>query len=137
MVHHALQITALSEAYLLAGRLDAAQTSAERALELARARQERGHQAGALRVLGAIAAQRLPARPELAIAYYQQALELANELGMRPLLAHCHLGVGTLYSQIGQRTQARHALSTAVTLFRTMDMTFWAPQAETALARVG
>jgi tetratricopeptide (TPR) repeat protein len=136
MVHHALQIAALSEAYLLASRLQEAQATAERALELARARQERGHEAYTLRVLGAIAAQWIPARAEPAMAFYQQALALANELGMRPLLAHCYLGLGTLYGQIGQGARARHALSAADTLFRTLDMTFWVPQAEAALARV-
>ena len=55
---------------------------------------------------------------------------------MRPLLAHCHHGLGTLYAQIGQREQARAALSSAIELYRSMDMTFWLPQTETALAQV-
>ena len=55
---------------------------------------------------------------------------------MRPLLAHCHLGLGTLYTKIGQQEQARTALATAIDLYRTMDMTFWLPQAEAALAQV-
>jgi Flp pilus assembly protein TadD len=70
-------------------------------------------------------------------AHYQQALTLAEELGMRPLLAHCHLGLGLLYSQTGRVEQARTALATAIDLCHTMDMTFWLLQAEAALAQVG
>ena len=88
----------LGEAHLLAGRLEEAHTLAERALALARAHQERGNQAYALRLLGEIAAQRDPPEVEQAEAHYRQALALAEELGMRPLQAHCHLGLGTLYA---------------------------------------
>jgi len=55
---------------------------------------------------------------------------------MRPLQAHCHRGLGTLYAAVGQREQARTALSTAIALYRDMDMPFWLPQAEAALAQV-
>jgi Flp pilus assembly protein TadD len=55
---------------------------------------------------------------------------------MRPLQAHCHLGLGTLYTQTGQQEQARAALTIAIDLYRAMDMTFWLPQAEAALAQV-
>ena len=55
---------------------------------------------------------------------------------MRPLVAHCHLGLGTLYAATGQPEQARPELSTAIALYRAMDMTFWLPQAEAALAQV-
>ena len=55
---------------------------------------------------------------------------------MRPLLAHCHLGLGRLYAKIGQQAQARAELSTAIELYRAMEMTFWLPQAEAALAQV-
>ena len=76
-------------------------------------------------------------RAEQAEAHYRQALALAEELGMRPLQAHCHLGLGTLYVKTGQREQARTELSTAIELYRAMDMTFWLPQAEAALAQAG
>jgi hypothetical protein len=56
---------------------------------------------------------------------------------MRPLQAHCHLNLGTLHAQIGQAEQACAHLSTAIDLYRTMDMVFWLPQTETALAQVG
>ena len=55
---------------------------------------------------------------------------------MRPLQAHCHHGLGTLYAKTGQQEQARAALSTAIKMYRTMEMTFWLPQAEATLAQV-
>jgi hypothetical protein len=55
---------------------------------------------------------------------------------MRPLQAHCHLGLGTLFATTGQREQARAELSVAITLYRAMDMIFWLPPAEAALAQV-
>ena len=55
---------------------------------------------------------------------------------MRPLVAHCHLGLGTLYAKTGQREQARAELSAAIEMYRAMAMTFWLPQAEVALAQV-
>src|SRR5262249_55077108 len=127
----------LSEAQLLAGCPQEAHALAERALALARAHQARGHEAYARRLLGDIAARREPPEIELAEAHYRQALALADALGMRPLLAHCHLGLGTLYAKIDRREQARAELSTAIALYRAMDMTFWLPQAEAALAQVG
>jgi hypothetical protein len=60
----------------------------------------------------------------------------AEALGMRPLQAHCHRGLGTLYAQTGRPAQARAALATAIELYRAMDMAFWLPQAEAALATV-
>ena len=68
--------------------------------------------------------------------YYHQALALANELGMRPLRAHCHRGLGTLYGQTGQAEQARAELSTATRMYREMEMTFWLPETEAALSAV-
>jgi hypothetical protein len=67
---------------------------------------------------------------------YQEALMLAEALGMRPLQAHCHLGLGTLYANLGQPEQARAELIAAIALYRAMEMTFWLPQAEAALAQV-
>jgi tetratricopeptide (TPR) repeat protein len=126
----------LSEAYLLAGRLDEARQRAAQALDHARQYQLRGHQAWALWLLGESTAR--PASPdgEPAAGHYHQALALAEELGMRPLQAHCHRGLGTLYAQTGQRELARTELSTAIEMYRAMEMTFWLPQAEAVLAQV-
>jgi transcriptional regulator with AAA-type ATPase domain/class 3 adenylate cyclase/tetratricopeptide (TPR) repeat protein len=137
MCDHALRVIWLSEAYRLVDRLDEAGTQAQRALEFSRTHQERGHEAYALRLLGEVAAHRTPPAGEQAEAYYRQALALADELGMRPLVAHCHRGLGPLYRQMGRGAEARLALSTALELYRTMGMTFWLPQAEGPLAQVG
>jgi tetratricopeptide (TPR) repeat protein len=126
----------LGQAQLLADRLEEAQALAAGALAHARAHQERSYQAYALRLLGDIAARWEPPRSTEAEAHYQQALALADELGMRPLQAHCHRSLGTLYTATGQREQARAELSAAIALYRAMDMTFWLPQAEAALAQM-
>jgi class 3 adenylate cyclase/tetratricopeptide (TPR) repeat protein len=128
--------TELSEALLLVGRVDEASTFAERLHDLSRTHTGHGYQAHAHRLLGDIATCHDPPDLAQAEAHYQQALALAEELGMRPLQAHCHLSLGTLYVKTGQREQARAALSTAVDLYRAMEMTFWLPQAEAALAQV-
>ena len=126
----------LGEAQMLAGRLKEAHALTERALALAREHQERGNQAYALCLLGEITARRQPPEHERAEAHYRQALALAEELGMRPLQAHCHRGLGTLYAMTGQCEQARAELSLAIELYKAMEMTFWLPQAEAALAQV-
>ena len=136
MLDHALRVAWLSEAYLLAGRLDEAYTQAQHALEFSRAHQERGHEAYALRLLGEFHARHDPPEVEPAATHYRQALALAEASGMRPLQAHCHRGLGTLYSQRGWVECAHAELTMAIHLYRTMDMTFWLPQAEAALAQV-
>ena len=125
----------LSEVCRLAGHGEEARQHACQALDLARQLKERGNEALALHQLGAVHAHANPPDVKQAEAHYQQALALAEELGMRPLQAHCHRGLGTLYAATGRR-QARTALSTAITLYRDMDMTFWLPQTEAALLQV-
>jgi hypothetical protein len=109
---------------------------ARRALALAREHQERGWEAYALRLLGEVAARRDPPEAVQAERYYHQALTLTTELEMRPLLAHCHLGLGTLYGQSGHLAPARAELSTVLEDYRAMEMTFWLSQAEAALVHV-
>jgi tetratricopeptide (TPR) repeat protein len=123
------------EAYLYTGYVEEAYRLAQRALTGACEHKTRGHEARALWLLGEIALRRDPPDVALAEAHYQQALALAEELGMRPLQAHCHRGLGTLSVKTGQREQARSELSAAIDLYRAMDMTFWLPQAEAALAQ--
>jgi tetratricopeptide (TPR) repeat protein len=126
----------LGEACLLVGRVEEAHRLAERLLTLCRDRKERGNQAWALWLLGEIAAQRRPPDTEQAEAHYRQALTLAEELGMRPLVAHCQAGLGTLYTTTGCWQQARTELASAIALYRAMTMTFWLPQTEATLAHV-
>jgi class 3 adenylate cyclase/tetratricopeptide (TPR) repeat protein len=126
----------LSEACRLAGRCDEAWQHARQALALAQQQKDRGEEALALHQLGVVQAHATSPDVMQATAYYQQALVLAEELGMRPLQAHCHLGLGTLYTTTGQQEQARTELATAIEMYRAMEMTFWLPQAEAALAQV-
>jgi tetratricopeptide (TPR) repeat protein len=130
MCHHGLTLTTLAEVYLLAGRPRDARVSAEQALRLSRERQEPGHEAHALRVLGDTEAACEPPEFERAAASYQQALGLAQTLGMRPLVAHSHLGLGKLYRRTSKREQAREHLVTSTTLYRETDMQFWVGQTE-------
>ena len=137
MVGLAFGVAWLSEVCRLAGRSEEAWQHARQALDLARQFKERGHEALALHQLGAVQAHADPPDVAPAAAHYQQALALAEELGMRPLIAHCHLGLGRLYGQTGRAEPGRAALTAAIDLYCAMDMTFWLPQAEGALAQIG
>ena len=132
---HMLSLTWLSEAHLLMESTEKALQIAARAFALSSEHHERGNQAYALRLLGAIAAHGDPSDGAPAEAYYRQALALAEALGMRPLQAHCQRGLGMLYTATGQREQARAALAAASALYQDMDMTFWLSQTEAALAQ--
>jgi tetratricopeptide (TPR) repeat protein len=136
LLGHAGRVTWLSEVCRLEGCGEEAWQHARQALDLARQQKTRREEAHALHQLGVVHAHADPPDVAQAEAHYQQALALAEELGMRPLVAHCHLGLGTLYVRLGQRQQARISLSTAIDLYRAMDMAFWLPQAEAALAQV-
>ena len=120
----------LGEAHLLEGRADAAAELARRALDLSRRHKERGHEGWALRLLGEIAAHPDPPDVEPAEAHYRQAMALADDLAMRPLVAHCHLGLGKLYARTGKRQPAQERLTTATTMYREMGMTCWLEGAE-------
>ena len=136
MDSQALRVAYLSETHLLAGHLEEARTHAQRALDMVRTYKERGLEAYALRLLGDVYTHHDPPDVDQAATYYRQALALAEALGMRPLVAHCHRGLGTLYAKAGWQEQARTALSAAIELYRAMGMTFWLPEAEAALAQV-
>lgn len=119
----------LGEAFLLTHQVEDAFASAERALELARNRAERGHEAHALRLLGEIAAHPEPPDAEIAQGHYREALALAETLGMRPLVAHCHLGLGRLYRRKEKQKEADEHVARAVAMYRDMGMRFWHEQA--------
>jgi tetratricopeptide (TPR) repeat protein len=121
----------VSEAHLLAGRADGA--LAEHARKLARERKEPGNEAWVLRVLAEMAARRDPPDLEPAEASFRRALALAEELGMRPLQAQCHLGLGKLHRRIDRLDEARAELSAAAEMLREMGMIFWLPEAEAEL----
>ena len=133
----ALIVGHLGEACMLADRLDDALAAAGRALTLARARGQRGYEAWALHLLGEIASHRVPRDVEPAEGHYRQAMGLADELGMRPLIARCHLDLGQLYRRGGRPEQAQSHFTTARTMFREMDMGFWLEKAEAELKMPG
>ena len=127
----------LGVAYGGAERLDDALGTIQQALDVARTSSQRGREAHALRFLGDVQARR--GETNQAVASYGRGLTLGGELGMRPLVAHCHLGLGKLYRRTGKLEKARDNLTTAATMYREMDMRFWLQQAETemASARIG
>jgi tetratricopeptide (TPR) repeat protein len=127
----------VGEAYLLAGRSEEAVRLARRALELCREHKERGHEAWTLRLLGDIASH--PDSPDIETAegHYREAMAVADALGMRPLLAHCHLGLGKLYNRTAKRQQAQEHLAAGTQMYREMDMRFWLEQAEAEMKEVG
>jgi tetratricopeptide (TPR) repeat protein len=133
---YAVRVAWFSEVCRLAGRREEAGQHAREALDLARQHKERANEALALYQLGVVQAHADPLDVAQAEVYYQQALALASELGMRPLQAHCHRGLGLLYARTDQVEQACTALSTAIEMYKLMEMTFWLPEAEAALAQV-
>ena len=127
----ALFTTYLCEAHLLARQLGEAATLADRALALSRERFERATEARTLYLLGEIAT--MSADEDTADRHYHDALALADELCLRPLVAQCHLGLGKLYRRTDRREQAHEHLTTATTMYRDMGMTYWLEQAEMEL----
>jgi tetratricopeptide (TPR) repeat protein len=121
------------EAYLSSSRIQDANDVAQRTLDLARRHRGRGSEAWALRLLGEIASHREAYDVDAAQNHYHQALKLATELRMRPLVAHCHLSLGKLSRCSGNREAAQQYLTTATTMYREMDMQFWLEQAEAEL----
>jgi class 3 adenylate cyclase/tetratricopeptide (TPR) repeat protein len=136
LVRRSWIISFLSEAYLVLGQVAEARERAEQAVALACAHQARGFEAWGLKLLGDVHA-REPAESEQATDAYRQALALATELGMRPLLAQCHFGLGKLRAKTGEREAATEHLATATTLYREMDMRFWLERAEVEMRGLG
>jgi class 3 adenylate cyclase/tetratricopeptide (TPR) repeat protein len=120
----------LSTVYRLSGRVPEAWPFARQALDHARQQKMRGREVPALIELGALHAEANPPDGQRSEAHYREALTLAAELGMRPLIADCHLGLGKLYRRTGKLQEARKYLATATTMYRGMDMRFWLEQAE-------
>jgi tetratricopeptide (TPR) repeat protein len=128
-----LATSALCEGYLLAGCVGQAAQFAARMLKTCRQRKLRASEAHALRLLGNIAIRRDPPEVDEAEGRYRESLALAEELEMRPLQAHCHLGLGKLYGRTGRAREACIELSAAVEMLRAMEMEFWVPEAESEL----
>jgi len=132
-----LRTISLSEAYLLAGREADARAAAQRALGLARKHKERGYETYTLRLLGEIAAREDPLDIGKAEDHYRQALALAEALGMRPLIAHCRVGLSKLYRRTGNNEKAKTHLANGVAMMREMEMGVWLENAEAELRKLG
>ena len=130
VANHALRLVWLGQAYLLAGQRESALDVARRALHTAEERHETGQRAYAHRLLGDIAASaEEPDIPATQMAY-REVIGLAEALAMRPLVAHYHLGLGTLGCRTGRLDEAREHLTMATTMYRDMEMRFWLDKAE-------
>jgi tetratricopeptide (TPR) repeat protein len=129
LAHHSLRLTWLGEALAGAGHAERAGDQAVRAFTLAEQLGERGSQAYARHLAGAVAAARQPPDVAGALAAHREALRLATELGMRPLAARCHLGLEAAHRLGGAPTEARAELDTAVRSLRAMDMRHWLARA--------
>ncbi len=127
---HALFTARLGHAYLGARRENEASQLAADALSTARRRGERGYEARALQILGEITGHAAVPHLDIAIRHEREALAMAQELGMRPLAAHCHVSLAKLYRHTAQREQAHDHFTTAMTMYREMDMRFWFEKAE-------
>jgi tetratricopeptide (TPR) repeat protein len=104
---HWLRAAGRAEAYLLVGRAADALPLARRGVEVSKAVKGRGNLAWALRLMGEVAAAQTPPSVEEAETAYREALKMAQEMGMRPLEAHCRLGLAALYRQVARLEQAR------------------------------
>jgi class 3 adenylate cyclase/tetratricopeptide (TPR) repeat protein len=133
--HQIWAYDAVSRACLLLGRLDEARRLGNRAVESSL--RQPGLAAHALRLLGEIASHPDQFDPESGTARFREAMTLAELHGMRPLIAHCHLGLGRLYRHIGETQHARDNLTAATTMYREMEMGFWLEQGEAEMTNSG
>lgn len=132
----ALNMAWLSEAYLMTGRLDEAALLAQRAFDVSKLHKERGHGALALKLGADIARRRVPADIEQVEARYREALTLAEDMGMRPLQAHCHRGLAKVHAAAGAQDRARAEFSAALELYRAMAMISWQTRTEKSLSQI-
>ena len=108
---------------------------AQKAFDLARDRKQRGFEALALRLLAEVNSHPERFEPGKAEEYSRRALALAGELGMRPLIAQCHLDLGKLCRRTDRAGDAQEHLTIAATMFRDMGMTCWLEKSEAAQGR--
>lgn len=128
-VDHAMFLAALGEGHLVAGDIEEARSLAVEAIALAQRYGERGHEAWSRRLLAETRAASGTATVEECLESYEQARQMAAALGMQPLVAHCHLGIGTIHHRAGLRLEAAAHVATAVALYRAMQMRFWLDRA--------
>jgi len=128
------RLATLAEAYLLAGRHTDAEKTAQRASTLAIEQRRRVDEALCLEALGKVLAAADPPDVTAADTHFSQALDLAATLGLRPLVAHCHLDLARLYGRMGKPREAHEHFALATTMYREMDMRIWLEKAESEIA---
>jgi class 3 adenylate cyclase/tetratricopeptide (TPR) repeat protein len=131
---HSVRLAWLAEGLLVAGEHEPAWERAQQALEFSRRFREKGQEAWTLHLLGDIAGQRHPDDHETAERFYREALAAAEPLGMRPAVAHCHLGLGEMHARAGRRGEAQEHLRMASGLFRDMGIASLHARAERQLS---
>ena len=136
MAFASLCMASLAEGYLFADRVDEAVKCAARAIELAKQYKERGHEAWALKISGDISLHDRDGNAAAAETFYKQAIALGQGLGMRPLTAHCRIGVGSVYAKQGATEKAGQEFAAAIEQFRSMEMTHWQNQGEVLLKKL-
>jgi tetratricopeptide (TPR) repeat protein len=134
---HWLRAAGRAEAYLLVGRAADALPLAQRGVEISKAVKGRGVMSWALRLMGEVAAAQTPPLVDEAAAAYREALEMAQEMGMRPLEARCRLGLGLLYQQAARPEEAHSEFAYAAEGLRALGMHTWLGRAESADAGGG
>ena len=136
MTFQSISLVYRSEAHLRSGQLEKAAAAAERAAEMSFEYRQHAYHAWALRMLGEVSAYSAHLNTEMSEMRYHESIRLATELGMRPLIAHCHLGLGKLSRRTGKREQAQEHLTTATTMYREMGMQFWLEKTEKELGEL-
>jgi class 3 adenylate cyclase/tetratricopeptide (TPR) repeat protein len=131
---HPTIVAWLAHAYLLAGRLEEGVKEAKRAYELAEASKQQAKIAHTLRILGEMHSAGDSSQLEEAKRYFVRALHLAIELGMRPLQAHCHLGLSRVYGRQNLVADSKEHITEAVWLYKTLEMGSWLREAERQLS---
>ena len=128
VLHHGWGFESLGRASLLLGRLEEAKRFGDQAIKYSASYS--GYAAHASHLLGDVATH--PDRFDAigGEAQYRRALTLAEPHGMRPLVAHCHLGLGKIHRRAGKPQDAEHHHATATAMYRDMDMRFWLAQAQ-------
>ena len=134
MTNYPARLATLGEAYLLAGRRDDAEKTARRALALATEQGRRADHALSLHVLGRIAASADPPDVAAAEKYFTESRDRAAALGMRPLVAHCHLDLARLYRAVGSSNESSEHFSRATTMYREMNLPIWLDKAQSEFA---
>ena len=116
-------LTVLADAYRAAGEISMAAETVSRALKLADEREERGFEAWAMVVMAGI--KYAASQMQEAQQWYRRALQRASDLSMRPLVAHCHQGLGSCYLRLGNQKEAQLESKKAHEIYSSLGMTYW------------